>query len=291
MTTDDSPVPHWYAEKEHPTVLTLRIKAEGNRDWEAWYLLRSDAHHDNLHANHDLEREHLEEAKRRGAGILDFGDLFCVMQGKWDRRADTRQLRPELVCHDYTDRVVQYASDFYAPYAKHFTSLSPGNHETAFQSRHHTDLTSRLAQDLWSRGGSAVVMPYAGWVRFMFERGSQRQSVNLRYTHGHGGGAQVTKGTIQAQRAMANNDDVDIFVSGHNHQQWILAHTKNALTAQGEPYQKRVWLVKAGGYKDETSDGEGWAVERGHAPKPLGAIWLKFSYRKGKVHTECQFAA
>jgi len=46
-------------------------------------LLRSDVHHDNPKCNQDLERKHLDEAIEYDAPIIDNGDLFCAMQGKW----------------------------------------------------------------------------------------------------------------------------------------------------------------------------------------------------------------
>jgi hypothetical protein len=37
--------------------------------------------------------------------------------------------------------------------------------------------------------------------------------------------------------------------------------------------------VRTPGYKDEYRDGAGgWAVEKGHPPKPTGCAWLRFIY-------------
>jgi hypothetical protein len=38
--------------------------------------------------------------------------------------------------------------------------------------------------------------------------------------------------------------------------------------------------VKCGGYKDEHSPGDGFHIEKGREPKPLGACWLRFYYDK-----------
>lgn len=95
----------------------ITVKFSGIKEgWEQWILLRADAHHDNLYCNHDLEREHLEQAKERNALVCDFGDLFCAMQGRWDKRKDDSQLRGELRGNNYLDRLVQYNSAFYEPY-------------------------------------------------------------------------------------------------------------------------------------------------------------------------------
>ncbi len=126
------------------TVVFPKIRA----GWEQWILLRSDAHHDNLYCQQALERRHLQEAKRRGALICDFGDLFCAMQGKWDKRKDDTQLRRELIGNNYLDRLVTYNAAFYEPYADSFLMLAPGNHETANLKYHQTHLTERLAERL-----------------------------------------------------------------------------------------------------------------------------------------------
>jgi hypothetical protein len=34
--------------------------------------------------------------------------------------------------------------------------------------------------------------------------------------------------------------------------------------------------VRSPGYKDEFSEQNGWAVEKGMPPKPKGALWLRF---------------
>ena len=57
------------------------IQSRG-KGWEQWFLLSSDRHHDNAHADQKLEKRHLDQARERAAGIIDVGDLFCGLQGK-----------------------------------------------------------------------------------------------------------------------------------------------------------------------------------------------------------------
>lgn len=261
-----------------PTVLTVRMNVD-TPDWEQWFLLRSDAHHDNLHSNHALERKHLDEALARSAGILDFGDLCCAMQGRWDKRADPRQFREELRIN-YLDSLVRYNSSFYLPYAENWLMISPGNHESSVRKRHETDLTERIAERLRAEGSPVETMPYSGWVRFMFTRGAQRESVRLRYTHGYGGGGPVTRDVIQTAR-QAVYLDADIVVSGHTHDQFEVPIMRERLNQAGTPEIEEMTFLKLGGYKDEFSSGDGWAVEKGLPPKPQGAYWLRF-YRESR---------
>lgn len=280
--------PSFTVSRDHASVVTVRMTWQAG--WEAWFLLRSDAHHDNRHCDQELERRHLEEAKTRGAGILDMGDLFCAMQGKWDKRSDVAQARPELQVGNYLDALVAYCADFYEPYAKNWVLLSPGNHETSILERHQSNLTERLAERLKVKGSPVQVGTYQGWVRFMLTGyGCQRSSVKLRYTHGYAGGGQVTKDLIQANRQMVYIGNADILVSGHTHDAWSVPIRREVLLDSGRPAMRDVECVKLGGYKDEFSPSQGWAVQKGHAPKPLGAYWLRFYAHSSAKRPEVQY--
>ncbi len=271
-------------ERTAPTAIRVTSPVAGE-GWEQWFLLRSDAHHDNVHCNQDLEREHLELARERNAGILDFGDAFCAMQGKWDPRADPEQLRPEYRGKNYLDLLVDQAHEFYRPYAQNFLLLSRGNHETSIIKRHQTDLTERLVGFLRAGGNSqAQVGSYQGWVWFHFKiGGTQTVNFRLRYTHGYGGGGPVTRDVIQTARQSAILQNADIVVSGHTHDSWHLPLIQERLNAEGIPERRVVHFIKPGSYKDEFSAGDGWAVEKGHPPKPLGASWLRFYRAEGTI--------
>jgi hypothetical protein len=279
-------------EQNHPTVVTVRMEdiASG---WEQSFFLRSDAHHDNPYSDHALERQHLEEAKERGAGILDFGDLYCAMQGKWDKRADQRQLRPELRegGKPYLDALVEYNARFYEPYAKNWVLLSEGNHETAITKHHETRLSERLAERLRIAGSPVRLGTYAGWVQFRFtSNGRRRQTIRLRYTHGYGGGGPVTRDVIQTNRQMVYLGNADILVSGHVHESWHVTIRRETLDVNGVPQMQDVECIKCPGYKDEHAPGVGFAVEKGRNPKPMGGWWLRFFFRNEEVHYDLQRA-
>ena len=78
--------------------------------FEAWVMLSSDRHHDNRYCDRRLERQHLDRALERDALIIDCGDLFCAMQGKFDPRSSMDDIRPEDVGQDYLDRIVTHAA-------------------------------------------------------------------------------------------------------------------------------------------------------------------------------------
>lgn len=61
--------------------------------WEQWILLTSDWHFDNAHCDLTLLKRDFDEAKRRNAPIMAFGDLFCLMQGRYDPRRSRSGMR------------------------------------------------------------------------------------------------------------------------------------------------------------------------------------------------------
>ena len=246
--------------------------------WESWYLLSSDRHHDNAHTNWEMEKKHLDQAIKREAGILDFGDLFCAMQGKWDKRSDTSQCRPEHQQGRYLDSLVATAHEFYEPYAKNWLFMSPGNHETSITKRHETDLTERFAESMGrSINGNPLVGAYSGYIRFraIREDGISFGSLILFYHHGYGGGGPVTRGVIQTNRMSVYLPDPQIVVSGHTHDSWVVPVSRSRLNGNGKTYIDRQTHVKIPGYKDEYTGGDGWHHHRGGPPKPNGAFWLR----------------
>ena len=262
--------------------VTFEVPRSG---WEKWFLFGSDRHHDNAHTNWDLEKKHLDQALERGAGIFDFGDLFCAMQGKYDPRADTSQCRPEHRQGRYLDSLVETATEFYSPYAKNWMFLSPGNHETSILKRHETDLTERLAEQLGrSANGHPVVGAYCGYIRFRAVRKSSTSlgSVVVYYHHGYGGGGPVTRGVIQTNRMSVYLPDAQIVVSGHTHDSWVVPVSRSRLCRSGKTFIDRQTHIRVPGYKDEFTGGDGWHNHRGGPPKPNGAYWLRLFYNKSE---------
>src|SRR5690606_10232984 len=108
---------------------TIHIPFDKNAEWEQWVLLSADRHFDNAHSDHAMQRRHLEMAKKRGAVVIDAGDLFDAMQGKGDKRSSKSALRKENVRDDYLNSLQDSVSDFLTPYAQNIALLFEGNHE------------------------------------------------------------------------------------------------------------------------------------------------------------------
>lgn len=271
---------NWRVEPKSENVHLIRVPYRRG-DWQQYVLLSADRHHDSPKTLWDLEKKHLEQARERGAIIVDGGDLFCAMQGKFDKRASKEDIRAEHLGGNYLDRLVEEATEFYRPYKEHFAVIGRGNHDEAILKRHETDLVGRLCENLGAHAGG-----YRGWVRFMFEKETTGgfKSVTLFYTHGPsgGGGGEVTKGTIRTARRAVYLPDADIVFSGHIHEAWVLEIPRFRINQAHQVYQDTQYHVQCATYKQEFSTGaRGWANEREMPPKPLGAWWLKFYYDDG----------
>jgi hypothetical protein len=224
-----------------------------------------------------LEIEHLEEAKRKHARIFIFGDFFDAMQGRFDPRRSMDELRPEYRVDNYYDVVVHDSAKFLAPYADLIDIISDGNHELAVRKNANTDLIDRLVYELRQDGKSSVVHGgYGGWVRMMVDKNSARESIKLKYFHGAGAEAPVTRGVIQTNRQAVYLPDADVVVNGHNHNAYYVPIARERISDQGKLFMSLQHHVRVPGYKQDYGDGTtGWSVTKGGVPKPIGAVWMR----------------
>jgi len=275
-------------EKASGNVLVVEMDAP-KKGWEQWIMLSGDRHHDNVHSRWDIEEQQLKRAVERDAMIMDFGDLFCAMQGKYDPRSNLDDLRPELKVGDYLDRLVREAEKFYAPYAKNWLLMTKGNHEMNIRKRMGTDLTNSLVDRMRDRHGSPVnTGEYGGWVKFRFKiRKTQGQSVNLKYHHGAGGAAPVTKGVIQTNRQAVYLPDAHIVVNAHTHDGWIVPIVRERFSRSAVVRRDMCYYVRVPTYKDEYAEGaRGYHIESWRAPKTLGCVWLRFFLDGDRINYE-----
>jgi hypothetical protein len=282
----------WKANRLGPNVFDVTVPFRGAAGWEAWTLVTSDRHWDNPHSDLQLQAYHLDQAKERGASVLDLGDFFCAMQGKWDKRSSKGDIRPEHQNGNYLDSLVDTAAEWLQPWSKNIVMIASGNHEESIKTRHETDLIERLCA-LTNAGGRASIGHggFGGWVIFRFRptHGGGWQSVNLHYDHGYGGGGPVTRDTIQAQRRAVYLPDADIILSGHTHDKWVMSHVRARISPQGVPYLSEQVAAKCPTYKEEYGTGAGgWHCRRGAPPKPVGGLWIRWfwSRREHKIKFE-----
>ena len=276
----------WTIDEKARNIHVVRIAMNHVGDTQR-VLLQSDVHWDNPHCDREMFGRHLHEAREHDAPILDNGDFFCAMQGRWDKRANKNDLRPEHQRAEYLDALVSTAAESLKPYRDLLTLRGDGNHETAIVKHHETSLTERLVERLKSYGDTPVVKGgYSGFVVFQITiGGTDRFPFKMHYLHGHGGGGAVTRGVIQSNRHAVYLADADIVWTGHTHDAWMVPIARVKLNQDNDKIiHTRQYHLSTPGYKEEWQDGySGWHVERGAPPKPMGAAWLTFRYNRRKA--------
>lgn len=263
------------------TVYKKTFKMDKYKGFEQRVLLTSDRHDDNPKSDRKLQELHLRQAKERNARVYDFWDFFCAMQGKGDPRHSKDDIRPENMKGNYLNSIVESSVDFFTPYADLFDLITYWNHETSVKKKLEVDLIQWLVFWLNTKTRSSIkIGKYAGWVKFCFvdEKGKNRWSVRLNYTHWYWWGWPVTKWVIQTNRKATYLPDADICVSGHIHEQWVVKLARERVSERGQTYMDYQYHICLPTYKEEYMCWSGYHREKGRPPKPLWARWLKFYY-------------
>lgn len=267
-------------------VHVVRLKTSGApKEWEWRCLLRGDAHHDNPHADHDIERDLLDQCVANGWGWLDIGDLFCAMGGTGDSRAvKGHTVRPECDKANYCQALAEYNGSFYEPYIDNCITIGHGNHETSVLKHKEVDLLDLMqGWILAKRGRTFQPGGYTGMVSFQISNPQgPSSSFTLAYDHGRGGGAFMSFGTLDIRR-WASYVDADVYVSGHIHRMWQHDLVRARLSTSAGAYkivQSPQHHVCVPTTKDEWGTGEGgFGVEKLRDPRPRGAWWMKVRLR------------
>lgn len=252
------------------TLITVDLKRA--RDWEFRVLFLSDVHCDNKGFKRNLFKKHCDEALAGGWAIIDNGDFFDAMGGKWDKRSGKADILPELNTDSYLNSLVKFGADLLEPYKKNIVIMGNGNHEQSIKERHEVNLTAMLIDKL---GIDAIIQKYTGWVIFRFADKASNHTATLYRTHGNGGNAPVTKGVIQSARRQ-DMIEADIYISGHIHTEYNVPRPKWYLDRNGNMKIKTPVHQQIGTYKDSTL--KTWEDMKGFAPPSLGGQWLIFTY-------------
>ncbi len=163
--------------------------------------------------------------------------------------------------------------------------IGTGNHESAVNKRHETNMIDKFCKDLNNVAKSNVYSGgFSGWVVFRFRRkdgAGGTQTVYLHYDHGYGGGGPVTRGVIQTSRRATYLPDAHIILSGHIHEATIVETPRLRINGAGNTFLDRQTHICVPTYKEEYGTGHGnWHVERGAPPKTIGAMWLNFYWNR-----------
>lgn len=234
-------------------------------------FVTSDVHFDSAFCNRKQFFADLDYAVEMGLGIVIVGDFFDAMNGRFDPRRDMSNLRPEYRRGDYYDYIVEDAVTQLRPYAKNIIMITTGNHEASVIKNANTDLIGRLVSGLSSEKNNISRGRYGGIILV-----NQNEMVTpIKYFHGSGGEAPVTRGAIQTNRQAVFLPDFTIVLNGHSHNAYWIPISRERVTAEGEHYFDIQHHVRTPGYSMSYADGtDGWEVSRGGVPKPVGSFQI-----------------
>jgi hypothetical protein len=267
----------WTLTKHKPSVCRLDL-AHGT---EVYYL--SDIHWDNAHCDLKAFARDLSAAKAQGSPVFIFGDFFCAMQGKWDKRKSRDALRPEHHSGSYLDKLVSTAADWLAPYADCIALITMGNHEASILQHHETNLLERLHERLTQMNGyTGQTGAFAGFCNVGMKHIGKNVSSLLYWHHGYGGGGEVTRGMIDNSRTRGQVW-ADIHFSGHIHRRNCDENIIQTLSSdKTEIKEHRQLFLRGGTYKAEDGGREGamdtWHTQKGRTARPIGGWAVRYGF-------------
>lgn len=183
---------------------------------------------------------------------------------------------------DVLNAVIEYAEEILAPFADCIDVIGVGNHDTAVTKYHSLEPVSILIDRLNSKhGGQINHGGYSGYYHLIAKKEPRVYwSWKLRYHHGSGGSAPVTKGMIDHQRMLTWVSDADVITFGHKHNKLVDAgNMRERLTADGNVVYEPVTIVHTASYYHPSPGRPGWAQERNFAPQDKGGVFLKINFR------------
>lgn len=235
----------------------------------------SDIHIDSKECDRELLEKHCKEADF----IKIYGDLFDLMQGRNDKRRSLSDLKDKYKATNYIDKVVQDAADFFKPYAKKLLFVGLGNHETSVITNVGTNPLSAFCMLMRMYGSSVVEGTYQGYIVDSIKlpsSGGNMNNVVTAFHHGHGGAPQKTEGALEIEADKAKYPNADIVMKGHNHFKWHNpGQTRYWLNRSYKIEKKTQHHIRLGTYK-ESKFSDGWEVEKGFKPTPIGGYFISY---------------
>jgi len=239
----------------------------------------SDIHLDSNQCERTLLAQHCEQADY----IKIYGDLFDLMQGRNDKRRSLSDLKGKYKSSNYIDEVVKDAAEFFKPYAKKLLFVGLGNHETSVIHNIGTNPLSAFCLLMRMAGSNVVEGTYQGYIVDSFKNPSSSGNLNIITTafhHGSGGAPQKTEGTLEIEGDKAKFPNADIIMKGHNHFMWHNPGQTRYWLNKNYKIEKRVQHhVRLGTYKASKFT-DGWEVEKGFKPTPLGGYFVNYIFTR-----------
>jgi hypothetical protein len=254
-------------------VTTRRIEIE-SLPLEFPILLQSDVHILSPSTQIPIIKRELQLARKKGARILINGDLFdAILPGDLKRYAPSGV---SVHADNIINLAIEQAVDLYGPYADLIDMVSLGNHEGSALKHSSVNLIELFINRLNEKCGNVSYGGFAGYVVYRFFYGKRSTGCyRIRYHHGSGGAAPVTKGIIDLTRMATWTIDADMIWIGHKHNQLWTPCQVERISAADRVYEKTINAVMTGGYMSqlETTE-EGYATKSNMPHQPKGGAFV-----------------
>lgn len=230
-------------------------------------FLCSDIHLEAPDHDRDLFIKEMKNAVKCNADILIGGDVFdMILPGDRKRYTSSRNK------YEDTDAIInlalEEAVELLKPFAKNIKVILCGNHDDAVTKYHSVDIVALLIYELNKLDGVHIeYLGYSGFIKYFFKykKGAASFAIDINATHGTGGAAVVSKGTIGLQRQMTANI-ADIYWSGHTHTKVVLPDDVCSYCNEkgGIGYKSRKGII-TGAYVNPVEQQQ---TTRGNKPRP-----------------------
>lgn len=259
------------------------------------FCLMSDLHIGAPQVDYALIERELKSAEERNARILINGDVFDAIVASDQKRYRASCVHPRLAARDdVLNAAVDWAFELLSPYADRIDMIGVGNHETAVEKHHASDLVMFLIDRLdESRKNKEHVIHhggYCGFIRYRFGRGrggnSDGRKLTLFYHHGAGGAAPQTKGMLDFSRLDKWVDGADIIWIGHKHNRLSDPGVRLLMDREGNIVERECRHIMTGAYMQtyraqsqasirNTGRRSNYAADSGLQPQSRGGALLR----------------
>lgn len=228
----------------------------------------------------------LERAKQNNARININGDVLDLILPK-----DIGRYKPSVVAEplrgrdDLINRLIDYAYNFFAPYAHLIDVIGEGNHEVAIRKWHSIDVLAILIDKLNQLPNTHIHFGgYTGFIKYRFEWDCESRSRGKEFIifrkHGKGSSAEVTEGMIEFQREASIVEDMDLIWLSHNHYRNMKVGVKMRMNHFGNRDFSEYRCVRTGAYAFHSEDS--YQVEKGYRPQAHGGAWVRIWLNRDK---------
>jgi hypothetical protein len=226
----------------------------------------SDLHLGSAHTDEALILAELEQANKHRDRIALNGDIFDLILPNDLKRSRPCVLHQRFQGNDNViGSVINWAVDFFEPFAERIDWIGLGNHEDAVLKHHHLDpvqdlvdkLNLRLEARSRSRKGRSKLphrIKYGGYCGFaIYPLQSTQENFTLFYHHGFGGGSSLSGAASDLNKMLAQLEGVDLVWLGHKHQKLSGHIVRISPALRGDqPLARDVRYLRTGAYLDST---------------------------------------